>query len=163
RIAALTKISIDEVGPEAPLRLYEVAADYAHAREKQAELRVRLGPKHPEMIAIENTLAWYRGELDRRRAAELAELAAWHDELDTMTDLGPKHPDRIRTEAELAAGKRALGAALTGATHEIDAELARLDSTTSAPVKIDAAKVSRRAELAAHARELRRAYELRYE
>jgi hypothetical protein len=212
RIEAISKLAIDEVGSDAPLRLSEIAGDYTQALKAKLELSSKLGPKHPDMIEAEGAVDWLHAEFDRRRAAELTELSAWRDELgklphgakparvrqarlramratlalapsdapaevwlasqdiarvshelEAMTGLGPKHPDRMRAEAELAHAKAMLASATTSASREIDAELARLDSTTSAPLKIDPAKISRRAELAAHARQLRRAYEMRYE
>jgi uncharacterized protein involved in exopolysaccharide biosynthesis len=210
RRAEVEKQAIDNVTVGAPLRISAIAEDYAAAHTKEAELAAHMGPKHPEMVELEHTLAWLRGEFEARRAAEIGELDAWRGELDklpraasarlvrqarlraqratlalapsdapaevwlaaqdiadvsreleTMVDLGPKHPERVRAEAELADAKRRLTTAITLATSELDAELARLDSTTAAEIAIDAAKVSRRAELAAQARELRHAYELR--
>ena len=119
-------------------------------RVRQARLR-----------ALRTTLALAPSDAPAQVWLAAQDIAHASRDLETMVDLGPKHPDRLQVEAELAAGKHRLESAVAAATAEIDAELARLDSTTSAPFSIDAAKIARRAELATQARELRRAYELR--
>jgi len=73
-------------------------------------------------------------------------------------NLGPKHPDMIALHAELAAARDGLRTAVTAADAAIAREIVALDAPRGRPI-VDPARLARRAELAARARELRREWD----
>ncbi|HEU0033772.1 MAG TPA: hypothetical protein VFQ53_24260 [Kofleriaceae bacterium] len=73
-------------------------------------------------------------------------------------NLGPKHPEMIQMVATLAAARETMRSALVQADAALAREIAALDGNGT-KVVVDPARVSRRAELAARARDLRREWD----
>ncbi|MEO8701786.1 MAG: hypothetical protein ABI867_17205 [Kofleriaceae bacterium] len=71
---------------------------------------------------------------------------------------GPKHPEMIAMQAELGAIRDALRDAVTTADAALTREIAELDIRKAVPA-VDPTRLSRRAELAARARDLRREWD----
>jgi hypothetical protein len=72
--------------------------------------------------------------------------------------LGPKHPDMIAMHADLAAARDALRDAIALTDAAITREIVALDAPRARPL-VDPARLARRAELAAKARDLRREWD----
>ncbi len=73
--------------------------------------------------------------------------------------LGPKHPEMIALAAESSAARAALRTAIAAADTQLLREIATLDSPRPRGPEIEPARLARRAELAARARDLRREWD----
>jgi len=124
-------------------------ASVPHVR--QARLRALLDVVvrfAPEALAPSDAPADVRIAVDR-----VADVARELDELSPV--LGPKHPDMIRLVAERDDAAAALKSAIAAADHAITHDILQLDAPHPSAA-IDPAKLAKRVELAARARELRR-------
>lgn len=217
RIALLQRTAPDALFADTPPLLIRIANEYGIARDRDAELGVSYGERHPTRVEQRRIIDALRVAFDRQRDVELARAATSRDQLaalpraapaaklrqadlralqqtlsrfaidavvpsDAPTDvriaalrvaearrkieaaepsLGPKHPDMVELQTALATARARMQKAATTAEATLTASIAALDAERAAPksARSTGARLARRAELAARARDLRREWD----
>ena len=215
RIALLQRTAPEALFADTPPLLIRIANEYGIARDRDAELGVSYGERHPTRVEQQRIIDALRAAFDRQREVELARAASSRDQLaalpkgapatklrqadlralqqtlsrfaiddvvpsDAPTDvriaalgvaearrkieaatpsLGPKHPDMVVLQHAHVAARERLYKAARSAELALTAAIAALEAHRQAPSP-DRARLARRAELAARARELRREWDV---
>jgi len=213
RIALLQRTAPDALFADTPTLLVRIANEYGTARDRDAELGVSYGERHPTRVEQRRIIDALRAAFDRQRDVELARANSSREQLaqlpkgapatkvrqadlralqqtlsrfaidavvpsDAPTDvriaalrvaearrkieaaeqsLGPKHPDMVVLETALSAARERMQKAATIAEATLAATIAALDAQRTP--RSNPARLARRAELAARARDLRREWD----
>jgi hypothetical protein len=214
RISLLQRTAPEALFADTPPLLIRIANEYGIARDRDAELGVSYGERHPTRIEQRRIIDALRVAFDRQREVELARATSSREQLaalpkgapatklrqadlralqqtlsrfaidavvpsDAPTDvriaalrvaearrkieaaepsLGPKHPDMVELQTALGAARDRMQKAATSAEATLARAIAALEAHRATP-KSDPARLARRAELAARARDLRREWD----